>query len=70
MKPLRVTRKDVVGLKFCCPECGQKIDVGRELFGEAVECPVCGNWMQVPDLKNIPGDFTSKRMPRTPGKGP
>ncbi len=68
MKPWRVSRKDVLGLKFMCPDCGQKIDVGRELFGEMVECPICGKLMQVPDLKNAPGDFPAKRLtpPRRP----
>ena len=63
-KPWRVSRKDVLGLKFCCPDCAQKIDVGRELFGELVECPTCGKLMQVPDLKSGPGDFPPKRLPR------
>ncbi len=67
MKPWRITRKDVLGLKFCCPDCGQKIDAGRELFGELVECPICGKMMQLPDLKNAPGDFPPKRLPRPPG---
>ena len=70
MKPWRVSRKDVIGLKFCCPDCGQKIDAGRELFGELVECPICGKMMQVPDLKNAPGDFEVKRSPSRPGKTP
>ena len=63
MKPWRIPRKDVLGLKFCCPDCGQKIDAGRELFGELVECHTCGKLMQVPDLKSAPGDFPVKRPP-------
>ncbi|GEM_PF-710586 len=66
MKPWRISRKDVIGLKFACPECGQKIDAGRELFGELVECPTCGKMMQVPDLKNAPGDIPPKRLPKEP----
>lgn len=61
MNHWRVARKYVIGLKFMCPDCGQKIDVGRELFGELVECPICGKMMQVPDLKSAPGDFVPKR---------
>lgn len=63
MKPWRISRKDVIGLKFACPDCGQHVDAGRELFGELVECPACGKMMQVPDLKNAPGDFPVKRPP-------
>lgn len=63
MKPWRISRKDVIGLKFACPDCGQHVDAGRELFGELVECPACGKLMQVPDLKNAPGDFPPKRLP-------
>ncbi len=70
MKPWRILRKDVIGLKFCCPDCGQKIDAGRELFGELVECPACGKMMQVPDLKNAPGDFPVKRPPPEAKKAP
>ena len=63
MKHWRISRKDVIGLKFACPDCGQHVDAGRELFGELVECPTCGKRMQVPDLKNAPGDFPAKRLP-------
>ena len=70
MKPWRITRKHVLGLKFVCPDCGQKIDAGRELFGEMVECPICGKLMQVPDLKNAPGDFPPKRLPKAPRQAP
>ena len=70
MKPWRINRKDVIGLKFACPDCGQHIDAGRELFGELVECPTCGKRMQVPDLKNAPGDFPPKRMPKAVRKAP
>ena len=66
MKAIRVMRKDVIGLKFGCPSCLQKIDVGREFFGEWTECPSCGQFLQVPHLKNIPGDFVSKRLPPDP----
>lgn len=66
MKPWRVLRKDVLGMKFACPDCGQHIDAGRELFGELVECPICGKMMQVPDLKNAPGDIPPKRLPPPP----
>lgn len=66
MKPWRVLRKDVLGMKFACPDCGQHIDAGRELFGELVECPICGKIMQVPDLKNAPGDIPPKRLPPPP----
>ncbi len=64
MKPWRIARKDVLGLKFACPDCGQHIDAGREMFGELIECPTCGKQMQVPDLKNAPGDFPSKKPPK------
>lgn len=70
MKPWRINRKDVLGLKFACPDCGQHIDAGRELFGELVECPTCGKRMQVPDLKNAPGNMVPKRLPRAPRKAP
>ena len=63
MKPWRISRKDVIGLKFACPDCGQHVDAGRELLGELVECPTCGKLMQVPDLKNAPGDMPAKRIP-------
>ena len=63
MKPWRISRKDVIGLKFACPDCGQHVDAGRELLGELVECPTCGKLMQVPDLKNAPGDMPAKRLP-------
>ena len=63
MKPWRISRKDVIGLKFTCPDCGQHVDAGRELFGELVECPTCGKLMQVPDLKAAPGDMPAKRIP-------
>ena len=66
MKPWRIARKDVLGLKFACPDCGQHIDAGREMFGELVECPTCGKRMQVPDLKDVPGDFEVKRPPVSP----
>ena len=68
MKPWRINRKDVIGLKFACPDCGQHVDAGRELFGELVECPTCGKRMQVPDLKNAPGDIRPKRLPKAPRK--
>ena len=68
MKPWRIARKDVLGLKFACPDCGQHIDAGRELFGELIECPTCGKMMQVPDLKGAPGDFPVKRPTRMPRK--
>ena len=64
MKPWRISRRDVLGLKFVCPDCGQHVDAGRELLGELVECPTCGKLMQVPDLKNAPGDFPVKRSPK------
>ena len=70
MKPWRINRKDVLGLKFACPDCGQHIDAGRELFGELVECPTCGKPMQVPDLKNAPGNIVPKRLPKAPRKAP
>jgi rRNA maturation protein Nop10 len=69
MKPWRVLRKNVIGLKFACPDCGQHVDAGRELFGEIVECPICGKLMQVPDLKNAPGDFSPRRLPPPPRGG-
>ncbi|MDR0993231.1 MAG: hypothetical protein LBN38_01500 [Verrucomicrobiota bacterium] len=68
MKPWQISRKDVIGIKFSCPECGQKVDAGRELFGELVECPGCGRIMMVPDLKNVPGSFDVKRVPKTARK--
>lgn len=64
MKPWRISRKDVLGIKFACPDCKQHVDAGRELFGEMVECPTCGKLMQVPDLKNAPGNFDVRRVPR------
>ena len=70
MKPWRIARKDVLGLKFACPDCGQHIDAGREMFGELTECPTCGKKMQVPDLKNAPGDFEVKRAPTPPRPEP
>ena len=68
MKPWRITRKDVIGLKFACPDCGQHVDAGRDLLGEMVECPTCGKLMQVPDLKSAPGDMPPKRLPKAPRK--
>ena len=70
MKPWRINRKDVLGLKFACPDCGQHVDAGRELLGELVECPTCGKLMQVPDLKNAPGDIPPKRLPKVPRRAP
>ena len=70
MKPWRISRKDVIGLKFACPDCGQHVDAGRELLGELVECPTCGKLMQVPDLKNAPGDIPPKRLPSARRKAP
>ena len=70
MKPFRIARKDVLGLKFACPDCGQHIDAGRDMFGELIECPTCGKRMQVPDLKDVPGDFEVKRRPVPPRRGP
>lgn len=64
MKTWRIARKHVLSIKFACPECGQHIDAGRELFGEMVECPTCGHLMQAPDLKIGPGDLKPKRLPR------
>ena len=64
MKPWILSRKDVISLKFACPDFSQKIDAGRELFGELVECPTCGKRMQVPDLKNMPRSFPVKRLPK------
>ena len=43
---------------------------GTELFGELVECPTCGKLMQVPDLKNAPGDIPPKRLPAARRKAP
>jgi hypothetical protein len=44
------------------------VDAGREQLGELVECPTCGKLMQVPDLKNAPGDMPPKRLPAAPRK--
>ena len=66
MKPWRITRKDILAIKFACPECGQHVDAGRELFGELVECPTCGKLMQAPDIKIAPGDIPPKRLPKLP----
>jgi hypothetical protein len=68
MKPWRLTRKDILSLKFVCPDCAQHVDASRDLFGEWVECPTCGKMMQVPDLKNAPGDMPPKRPPKPPRK--
>ena len=68
--PWGITRKAVIGLKFLCPDCGQHVDAGRELLGELVECPTCGKLMQVPDLKNAPGDIPPKRIPDARRKAP
>lgn len=61
MKPWQITRREIIALKFCCPDCGQKMDAGRELLGELTECPACGRLIQVPDVKNVPGHFNIKR---------
>lgn len=55
-------------MKFACPDCGQHIDAPRDLFGEMVECPIYGKFLQVPDLKNAPGDMPLRRLPPQPPK--
>ncbi len=70
MNTWRVTRKNVLGIKFACPECAQHMDAGRELFGEMVECPTCGHLMQAPDLKVAPADLKPKRLPRQTPRRP
>ena len=58
---LRVERKDVLGLKFACARCGQHLEAGREDFGGEVQCPECGQRLQVPDLKDMPRSFAILR---------
>lgn len=58
---LRVERKDVLGLRFACAKCGQHLEAGREDFGGEVQCPACGQRLQVPDLKGMPGSFAIRR---------
>jgi len=42
-------------IKFKCPQCGQKLEAGPEMFGNMNRCPVCQNELRVPDSRLSPG---------------
>ena len=49
-------------IKFCCPECNQKLSIDVTYIGENVQCPKCGNYMQVPDIEEISPETSHKRQ--------
>lgn len=65
MNVIPIKHCHVVGLKFVCPLCGQKMDVGREYFNTELDCPTCQARLRTPDLRRGPDEPPIKRLPRT-----
>jgi hypothetical protein len=35
-------------IKFACPECGEKMEIGERMAGREVRCVGCDEWIDVP----------------------